>query len=239
MLVKTKGLIIRSLKYGESSLIFDLYTQDQGLASFIVGGVRKIKTKTPASIFQLMNWIEVVAYLKDPKSLSRVKEARPILHYRQLPFELKKRSVALFMTEIIQKTIREHEANRSLYNFLWDSFLFIDQTLQPVENIHLVFLIQLSQYLGFLPHGQYSEEQPYLDLLKGTFVSKQHPIYTLDRNSSQLISACTQHVLATSHHLGLDRDQRRKLIQHLLSFYRLHLEKMSEIKTHKILADVL
>ncbi len=239
MLVKTHGLILRSVKYSETSLIFDLYTKQHGLVSLIVSGVRKVRANTPASVFQLMNWIEAVVYLKDQKNLSRVKEARPILHYQSLPFDIKRRSIGLFMTEIIQKTIREREANPALYQFFWDSFNFLDQTHQPVENIHLIFLLQLSQHLGFLPHGHYSTETPYLNLLKGTFVPHQDPVYTIDLMSSRLISTSAQHVLATCHNFTLTRHQRSNMIQQLLTFYRLHLEKMGEVKTHKILADVL
>ncbi len=239
MLTKTKGMVTRCIKYGESSLIFDLYTRDHGRVSMIVGGVRKTRAKTPASVFQLMNWIETVVYLKDPKALNRVKEARLFQHYQHLPFDLKKRSIALFMTEVVQKTIREHEPNHALYQFLLDTFSFLDHTDQPVENLHLVFLLHLTQFLGFLPHGIYSDERPYLDLLKGSFEEKQHPIYTLDRQASKLLSDLNQHVSATCHHLHISRVQRRKLIDNLITFYKLHLEKMPDIQTHAILADVL
>ena len=239
MLIKVNGLVTRCIKYAESSLIFDLYTKDFGRVSMIIGGVRKKRTRIPASIFQLMNWIEVVVYLKDPKTLNRVKEARPIVHYKDLPFNLRKRSIGLFMTEVIQKTIREHEPNHALFQFLHDTYLFLDRSEQPVENLHLVFLLQLTQYLGFLPHGVYSEEKPYLDLLKGSFESQQHPVYTLDKGASKLLSDLNQHVAATCHHLLITREQRQNLIQSLITFYKLHLDKMPEIQTHAILADVL
>jgi len=153
MLVKAKGLVIRSLKYGESSLIFDLYTHEYGYASFIVGGVRKPKARMSASLFQLMNWIEVVAYMKDPAKLSRVKETRLILNYQNIPFDFQKRGIGLFITEIVQKTIKEKEANEHLYQFLWRTFQYLDQPKSSISNAHVVFLLRLSGYLGFLPHG--------------------------------------------------------------------------------------
>ena len=140
---------------------------------------------------------------------------------------------------MVQKTIREHEANGRLYEFLLSTYQFLDRTDQPVENIHLIFLLQLSQFLGFTPHGSFGQETPYLDLMKGSFEAEQHPIYTLNKKASYLISELSQHVLATSHHVHIGRQDRQQLIQNLLTFYKLHLEKMSEIQTHKILADVL
>ena len=87
MLTKIQGIIIRSVKYGETSLIFDMYTQQFGLASFIVNGARKPKSKLPSSLFQLMNWLEVIAYVKDPRSLSRIKEAQIIFHYQYMQYQ--------------------------------------------------------------------------------------------------------------------------------------------------------
>ena len=239
MLIKTQGLVTKSVKYGESSLIFDVYTQSHGLTSMIVGGVRKINAKSPLSLYQLAHWIEVVVYLKDPKQLNRVKEARPLFHYRQIPFDLKKRSIALFITEVLQKSVREHEANPALYQFLRDIYTYLDRTDLPVSNMHLIFLIQLAQFLGFSPHGSYNDDHPFFNLLKGEFTDRQHPIYTMDRSASQMLSELLHHVPATCHHLRIDRSERQAMIQHLLAFYHLHIEKMGKINSHKILTGVL
>ncbi len=239
MLTKTHGLVVRVIKYGESSLIFDLYTRELGLSSYIVGGVRKAKSRTPASLFQLMNWIEVVAYVKDADKLHRVKEVRPLYHYQSVPFDIQKRSIALFMTEIVQKTIKERETNEALYSFLFDTFTYLDHTDDRVHNTHLVFLIELSQYLGFTPHGSWQADRPYLDMLKGTYVPTSHPMYTLSADQSAEISLCSAESISTAHRLRLTREQRQRIIRNLLSFYRLHIERLSEIHTHQILADVL
>lgn len=239
MLVKAKGLVIRSLKYGESSLIFDLYTNEFGYASFIVGGVRKPKTRMSASLFQLMNWIEVVAYMKDPSQLSRVKETRLIIHYKNIPFDFQKRSIGLFITEIVQKTIKEKEANEQLYQFLWRTFQYLDQPNASISNAHVVFLLRLSGYLGFLPHGTSNQESTFFNLLTGSFEKVRHPIYSLDQEISGLLSSCLEKDIESAHHVKLLRTQRKDLVQSLLTFYKLHLERMPEIQTHKILAQVL
>jgi DNA repair protein RecO (recombination protein O) len=238
MIVKTSGIIIRTVKYGESSLIFDMYTREYGVCSFIVGGVRKQKAKLSLSLFQLMSWLEVVAYLKSPKDLNRVKEARPLLHYNSMPFDLSKRSVCLFMTEIIQKTIRGHEANEALFDFIKDTFEFVDCTSHPVSNVHVVFLVHFSRFLGFMPIGSWTQAKPFLDMMHGTFVTHAHPLYTLDESTSRQLSACMPCSIENSHELDLSKKVRFKLLEDLIAFYRLHLEKLPEIRTHKILGDV-
>ncbi|MDH3649606.1 MAG: DNA repair protein RecO [Saprospiraceae bacterium] len=238
MIVKTTGIVIRTVKYGESSIIFDVYTREYGVCSFIVGGVRRKNSRLSPAIFQLMSWVEIVAYLKSPKHLNRVKEARTAYLYQSMPFDVAKRSVCLFITEIIQKSIHEHEANIPLFDFISSTFNFVDGTDQPILNLHVVFLVQFSKFLGFMPRGTWSEDYPYLDLLKGTFVDMPHPLYTLDKLSSQWLSSCLPCSIESSQNLVFSRSIRQKLVDDLLSFYRLHLEKLPEIHTHKILADV-
>ncbi len=239
MLIKTTGLVIRSIKYGESSLIFDLYTKSHGYVSFIVGGVRKPKARMSASLFQVMNWVEVVAYLRDPAHLNRVKETYLIHSYKFIPFDFHRRSVGLFITEVVQKTIREREANEHLYHFLWHTFQYLDHPEALINNTHILFLIRFSGYLGFLPNTRSNASDHYFNLSTGSFEPFQHPVYSLNEEMSGLLSECLNCEVDTAHLVRLDRTKRRALIQNLITFYKLHLEKLPEIQTHKILAEVL
>ncbi len=238
MLTKLEGIVIKVLKYSESSLILDLYTDKYGLASFIVSGVRKPRARMSASLFQLMNWLEVVAYVKDTSTLCRIKEARPVHHYQHIPFDIQRRSIGLFMTEVFQKSIQEHESNPELFAFIKESFTLLDRGEVKVNNLHLVFLVQLSRYLGFHPDDQWSEEQPYFDLMKGTFVPLPHPAYTLEPDNSQILSHIIGCDINASQSLAIDRKHRQTIIEDLLAFYRLHLDRMADVQTHKVLAEV-
>lgn len=238
MLVKVEGVIIRAIKYGETSLIFDMYTSQYGVTSFIVNGARKAKSRLSASLFQLMNWVELVAYVKDPAGLNRVKEAQLLFHYSAISYEIPKSSIGLFMTEVVQKTIKENEANQDLYEFLYRAYRVLDESSYPISNFHIVFLLQLTQYLGFLPNSRYSEETPYFHLLSGTFVQEAHPMYTLSPPMSDHISQFLDLDFHGAHTIMLSKEMRKKILNDILVFYRLHLEKFPEINTHRILAEV-
>lgn len=238
MLTKVQGIVIRCIKYGETSLIFDMYTLQYGLASFIVNGARKPKSKLPASLFQLMNWLEVIAYMKEPHSLNRIREAQIIFHYQNIPFDLPKSSVALFMTEIVQKTMKENETNQELYAFLQHAYRYLDQSVLPIANLHLLFLLELSAFLGFRPHDKWSEEAPYFNLVSGQFVDTVHPLYTLDQAVSRLMSDFLEHSLENVHEVKVGRGMRQRVLGDILSFYHYHLDRLPEIRTHKILAGV-
>ncbi len=192
----------------------------------------------PASLFQLMQWIEVVAYVKKNDSLCRIKEARLTHHYQSIPFDIYRSSIALFMTEIIQKVIKGHEANPLLYQFIHNSFLHLDTTKQDIRNFHLIFLLEFTHFLGFRPEGKWSSEFPYFDLFRGRFVALAHPAFTLSKSRSQLLSSCLRSNLDNNSKIVLGREDRRHLLHDILNFYRFHLDRFPEVKTHKVLAEV-
>ncbi|RME94235.1 MAG: DNA repair protein RecO, partial [Bacteroidetes bacterium] len=159
MLLKTRAIVFRTYKYGETSLIVELYTEQKGLRKYIIGGVRSAKARTSAGLLQLMSLIEVVAYEREDKDLNRLKEVRPAYLFQSIPFDVRKGAIGLFMVEIARKAIREREPNAALFHFLFQSFRYLDQTTQGNSNLHLSFLLELSRYLGIAPAEPLLEEE--------------------------------------------------------------------------------
>lgn len=239
MLLKTRGIVFRAIKYSETSLIVDIYTEARGLRKYIISGVRKARSSVSAGLFQVMSLVEIVAYEREGKDLNRLKEIRPAYIYRSIPFELQKGSVGLFMAEISRKTMREAEENSSLFDFFFRAFQYLDQTPHSVANLHLQFMLELTSYLGFVPGEAYSSETPYFDLQEGVFVAEtgSHPHF-LDPPQAALLNQLLDSSLESCHEVKIGREERRKLLQHLLDYYRLHLEGFPEITAHLILQEI-
>ena len=70
----------------------------------------------------------------------------------------------MLMVEVARNTVRGHEAQADFFGFLLDNFIFLDETTQPVANLHLHFLLHLTEFLGFLPGGFFCEATPFFDL---------------------------------------------------------------------------
>lgn len=240
MLIKTRGIIFRALKYSETSFITDIYTEKKGLQTYIVSGVRKKKALVPPSLLQLMTLVEMVAYHRDDKAMSRIKEIKSAKVYQSIPFDIKKSAIGMFMVEVARKTISESEENPTLFQFFFDTFSWLDSSDYPVANIHLIFLVQLSVFLGFAPGGIYKETTPFFDLQEGFFVP-QPPGHTwfLNEEESQIFALLLQADYPQAHLLKITLEQRQKLLSQLLLFYKLHIENFPEINTHQILQEVL
>lgn len=240
MLLKTRGIIFRTVKYSETSIIADIFTEEKGLHSFIISGVRNPKSKVGSGLFQVMSLVDLVAYFKNDGKLNRIKEVRPAEIYQSIPFQIEKMAVGMFIAEVCQKSIKTAEENPSLFGFLHESYLLLDKTKNSVANFHLAFMLSLTYYLGFLPQGEYSEETPYFDLKEGTFedVIPMHPNFLRQAESADF-GAVMKSNLMLSHELTFSREQRKKLLKNLLDFFKYHVDEFGDINTHKVFEAVL
>ena len=240
MLLKTRGIIFRTVKYSETSIIADIFTEEKGLQSFIISGVRNPKSKVGSGVFQVMSLVELVAYYRDNGKLNRIKEVRPWEVFQSIPFQIEKMAVGMFMAEICQKSIKTAEKNQELFDFLCDSFLLLDRTEKSIANFHLAFMLRLTQYLGFLPGGEFSEETPYFDLKEGVFeeVVPLHPNF-LNKEESEDFGDLSEMNMLRAHELKFTRDRRRTLLKNLINFFKYHIDDFGEVQTHKVFETVL
>lgn len=240
MLLKTRGIIFRTKKYSESSLIVDIYTEAKGLRSYIVSGVRSKRAKFSPSLLQVMTLVDVVVYHRENKGLTRIKEIQPAYIFRRIPFDMTCGAIGLFMAEIARKTIRESEEHTPLFQFLFDSFQHLDETTHSVANLHLYFMLHLSLFLGFLPGGEASEETPLFDMREGHFIGGTvgHR-YFMEERLSFLMSELLLRAKEEVHQVEMTRKERQLLLKGLLDFYRLHIDNFPEIHAHAILETVL
>ena len=240
MLITTRAIIFRATKYQETSLILDAYTELKGLRKYIISGVRKAKARTPASLLQVMNLVEIVAYEREDREINRLKEVRLAYPYQRIPFDFTRGTLGLFMAEVARKTVRERENNPALFQFLYRSFQFLDQTEEALANVHLHFLLELSTYLGFMPSGEWTVQTPIFDLQEGQFISMLpgHPHYLTEEKSAwvhQLLHLDKVHAWE----IKIPKKYRLELLRELLLYYRLHLEGIGEVNSLEVLREVM
>ena len=241
MLIKTKGIVFRVVKYGETSVICDVYTSERGLQSYIINSVRAKKPKFHAGLLQVMSLIDLVAYAKEEKTLNYIKELRADYVYQTIPFQILKSSVGLFMAELAQKTIKESEENQALFVFLYEIFIFLDKTTLPIINLHIWFAVQLTAYLGFMPDGLEDDVETYFfDLKNGlyTLAPPAHGVY-LGTDQAKLLDTFLNTSLEDCHKIALNANERRAFIRSIIQYYQCHVANFTELKTFTVLQEVL
>lgn len=242
MVHTTRGIVLRTTVYGETSIIALVYTELFGLQSYIVNGVRSGKKGNfKANLFQPASIIEMEVYHSELKKLHRIKDARWYYVYQDLLFNIYKNAAALFMVELLQKTIRQPEHNPDLYNFLEDAFMELDKAgIKTTANYPLFFLIHLPGFLGFSIQDNFSASAHLLDLRNGSFIAgiPDHEFYADPVVSGHICEL--MHIMhpAESEELTLNNIARRRITDCMLTFYRLHIQDFSNMKSLSVLQQV-
>ncbi len=239
-LAKTHGIVLHQIKYGDSSIIVRVYTEEFGVQSYLIRGVKNKKTNIKSGLFQVGNILDMVVYRNENRSVQHVKEVQIAFPSNSISFDVKKKAIVIFMIDIFYRSIIEEEPNKPLFNFIVNSIRELDRKKGTYANLHLVFSIHLSQYLGFLPRKNCSDTDKFFDLQEGVFVN-HHPLH--DHYLAPPLSTRFFELLTTDydemHKIRMTGRSRMELLEKLLVYYRLHLPMFGEIKSHHVLSVVL
>lgn len=239
MIHKTRGIVLRTVSYSDTSIITKIYTEEFGVQSYLVKGAKRKNASIKANLFQPLSLLDLVVYNKEKKKLQILKEASVEFHYSSIPADPAKTSVLFFMNELLLKCLQEEENNPELFSFLHESMQTLEAAEKNFSNFYLIFMVRLARFLGFYPQGKASETTPYFDLQEGQFVNSEplHPNY-LGKTDSALLSSVITGNYYSMESLSITGQDRRSLLDVLLRFYHLHLSNMGSISSHKVLEQV-
>ncbi len=239
MHVSTEGIVLHFIKYGESSVIATIFTRDFGRQSYLVNAARSKKSQNKASLLQPLFLVDIVAYRKQSRELHRIKELRSHHVYQNIPFEITKSSMVIFLAEVLYKSINEQESYPEMYDFIKSSLLYFDLMETGSSNFHIWFLFRLTEYLGFLPDTSRVGFEGWLDIKKGAVVHFQpsHPFYANKEATEYLMKLSTLKIHEISG-FEISRKMRDTLISVLTDYYQLHFDDLGEIKSLNVLREV-
>ncbi len=240
MLQKTRGIVLQVTDYAESSIIAKIYTESSGMQSYLVNSVRKHKARFSSNLFQPLTLVNLVAYHKTGRGLNRISEIGCSTPYQTIPYDFIKSSLALFINEVLYKSIREEESNDQLFGFLFHALQILDLETTDCSRFHLFLMGQLTRYLGFFPHGAYSPDTPCFNLQDGIFQSSapMHP-YFISGRSARNFYAMTQSGFHDYARVTTDGAERKELLNAFILYYELHITHGMKIRSQEVLEVVL
>jgi len=244
MLQKTRGLVIRSVKYGETSLVVTMFTELFGIQSYMVSGVRKesVKAGMRASQFQPATLLDMIVYHHERLNLQRIKDCQWAVLYQQIFSDIRKNAVALFMVELLQKCLKQPDPQPELFYFLEDVLQDLDQATPMVAaNIPIYFALHLSHFFGFRMQDTYDEENTMLDLREGIFVDEPpaHPHWAGNQLSFTVSQFLKAQQPAELEQIPMNREGRRLLLDTCLQYYALHVSDFGSLRSLPVLQEVL
>lgn len=240
MLQKTRGIVITTTDYAEASVIAKIYTEAFGLQSFMLNGVRKQKSRFNKNLLHPLSTVELVAYYKPNKTLHRAAELNSSPQLISIPYNTIKTALAIFLAEVLHRSIREEEKNTGLFNFIHHAIELLDTQQEDCSRFHLSFMIQLTRYLGFHPQASYSSSSPYFDLQEGVYQPKppMHPHYLAPEISAKF-HELTRLSFEKSYTLKMNASERKQLLHGLVSYYELHHTQGARLRSYIVLEEVM
>lgn len=238
-LVSTRGMVFRTVKYSENSIICDILTESHGLRSFIVSSSKNNRSMT--NLMQIMNILDLVFYEKQSEKVQRIKECHLHHFYNKIPTDFRRSSIGIFMLEVSRNTIREQEEHPELFDFLLQWFVGLDEIKDNLQHYHLSFLLELARYGGFYPHlPPKLADDAYFDMLSGAFVPEfMDPRYVLNNKESQMVATMLRSHESHEGIQGFNLMERNQLLDTLLRYYQLHVPGFSRIRSLEIVREVM
>lgn len=243
MLTRTKGITLRSVKYGDSSIIATIFTQDLGIQTYMVQGVRSSTAgKNRAAFFQPGMLLELVVSQQSQKNMQRIREFQAAHIYNTLHEDIVKNSILIFSVEVLLRVLPEHAPMPSLFTHAYDFFIYLDKAaVNEAANLPIYFMIECSRELGYELTGMWSEQTPYLNLREGGFTDHppSAPPYISDDEARVLNQLLLAPDFASIGRIQMSSTARANLTDWYIAFLQQHTQHMGNIKSLAVLRAIL
>lgn len=235
MQVKTKAIVLSSLKFQEKSLIVKCFTQSHGLKSYFVrDAFSSRKSNQKIAYFQPMTVLDIEAVHKNKGTLESFKEIKIASPFHSIHSDIYKSTIVMFISEILHHSIHEEEKNEHLFTFLETALEWLDNH-DEVANFHLILMLETTKYLGFYPDIS-DMDMPFFEMTEGVF-TPFHAISSLTEHETNLFKKLVD--------LKFDNDQkvfhvleRQIILKILIDYYSFHLDGFKKPKSLDVLKEV-
>ena len=237
MQVKTRALVLHTLKYGDTQIIVDLFTEQEGRVGIIQTVSATGRGRIRKQLFQPLTVLDVVYDVRPKARLQRLKDARLLYPYTSVPFDAVKLSLCMFVAEFLCQATRNEQQNIPLFNYVVASMRWLDGCGRAVPNFHLVFMIRMALFLGFQPNTE--DEGRFFDLRAACFV-QQPPLHSdfLSAEDSARLRVVMRMNYDNMHLFAMSRAERSRCVDIILGYYRLHFPDFQEMKSLSVLKEL-
>ena len=237
MLVKTNAIVLSKLKYRDNDLIVKCYTKQRGIVSYLIRGAYKSSKGSSKSVyFQPLSLLIIEENFKPNHSLQNIKEVKFDYLYKTLHTHILKSAIVMFLSEVLSSVLKEEEQNESLYEYIENALQLLDQEIE-FSNFHLLFLLNLTKYLGFYPDNE-NLHKTYFDLSNGLFESKKDEFYSISGENLAILKQLLGINFDVLNAIKLNSKQRQSFLNIVLLYFELHLGDFKKPKSLQIFNQV-
>lgn len=235
--VNTKAIVLSSLKYGDTSLIVKCFTEKEGLKTYLIRGILKPKKKgIKAAYFQSLNQLQIIANHNLKSTLNSLKEVHILNPYKTIHLDIVKQSVVLFLAEILSNCIQEEEQNLKLYAYLENALIWLDLH-ESIANFHLLFLLNLTSFLGFYPDLSDSNSIGF-NLLEGNLTNDVVNKNVISGNEFYQFKKLLGIKFDAIENVSFSKKERQLVLKIIIQYFKLHLGNFRNPKSLQVLETI-
>ena len=236
-LVTTKAIVLYTIKYSDSSLIVKCYTEQEGLKSYLLKGILNSKKgKIKAAYFQPLTQLKIVANHNTKGNLNSLKEVNISYPYKTIYKDIIKQSVVIFLSEVLSNSIQEEEKNSQLFNYLETALTWLDLH-QKIANFHILFLFNLTKFLGFYPDLSNNDKSGF-NLFEGNFTNNVNDKNVISGYKFYQFKKLLGINFDAIENVSYNKEERQLVLQVILQFFKLHLGSFRDPKSLQVLETV-
>jgi DNA repair protein RecO (recombination protein O) len=239
MLERTLGVVLHQIRYNDDNVIVNIYTQQHGNVGFIVKTPKQKRGNVKTLLLRPLNILEIDFDFRLSQTLQRISDMRLHISYDSLPYDHVKGTLALFLSEILYHALKHEMENPPLFQYLYNSLQWLDRSENGVANFHLVFLLHLTRFLGFWPNVREYEQGMVFDMRDAVMINSlpAHGQY-LSSEESVFLPRLLRMDYSTIHLFRFNRQQRARILDALVDYYRMHIPEIPELKSLDVLRTV-
>lgn len=235
----TNGVVLSVIKYNDRRNIVHIYTDNHGIMSFLVPQGKTAAARMRNAMFMPLSLLHFEAHMvpgRDLSTLHDVHRTHVLSHLYTNPF---KNAIALFISELLSHTIQEREQNSGLFRYIATSIRLLDGMHEGLANFHICFLFHLGAFLGIEPDLESYRENYWFDMNEGVFTS--HPragSHNLNPEEAKVIVLLSRMSFSNLHLFRFNRLDRNRMLDLMISYYRLHNSTIGTLKSPAILMQL-
>ena len=239
MLIESRGIVLRLVRYSDTAMIADVLTREAGRVSFVVHISRSGRSGVRHALFQPLAILDLSWEQRARLGVVKAKSAQVAMPLQSIQTDVRKATVALFLSEFLYYAVRTETAPGPIFEYIVASIEWLNAAERQYSNFHLVFLLHLARFLGFEPNMEDAASGRWFDLETATFTSLR-PVHThcIEPADAALLPRLMRMNYGTMHLFQFSGQERSRLLEHINTYYRLHLPSFPELRSLGVLREM-
>lgn len=236
MISTNQAIVLSKIKYRDNDLIVRCYTLKRGVVSYLIRNAYKSKNNRAIAYYQPLSQLSILEKYNQNQSLQYITEVKSGYVYKSLHTNVLKGSIVIFISEILASVLKEEEPNIGLFQFIELALQWLDTEVN-YSNFHLLFLVELTKFLGFYPDKRMPDNAIF-NLQTGAFETHVIDKFSVSEQNNTILQALLGMNFDELNQLRLNANQRKNFLNSILLYFELHLGYFKKPKSLEVFSQL-